>query len=160
MAGIDDAPWVHWGPRDHDVAAEQEVRRLHHSWFDGTAARDLDGMMAVIADDVVSYEHESPLQYVGVEAVREVCERSLDASAEADVTLDVPDLRILVWGDLAVGCGLNHVRVERADGQTFDSWSRGTRVFERRNDAWVMIHQHLSVPYDPVTGEAKTELRP
>ena len=39
------------------------MRRLHQRWFDGTVAKDLDGLMAAIAEDVVSYEHEEPLQY-------------------------------------------------------------------------------------------------
>jgi ketosteroid isomerase-like protein len=115
--------------------------------------------MAHIADDVVSYEHEQPLQYLGVEAVREVCKGGLDASADGTVTWDVPDLRIRVSDDLAVAWGLNHVQV-KADAQIASSWSRGTRVFERRNGEWVMIHQHLSFPYEPTTNEAKTDLHP
>lgn len=143
-----------------DNAAEQEIRRLHRRWFRDTAAKDLDGMMAAIADDVVSYEHEEPLQHLGVQAVRDVCERSLDASADATVTWDVPDLTVIARDDLAVAWGLNHVRVEHADAQTFDRWSRGTRVFQRTNGTWVMVHQHLSVPFDPATGEARTALHP
>ncbi|MEU4235101.1 SgcJ/EcaC family oxidoreductase [Nonomuraea sp. NPDC026600] len=141
-------------------AAEREVRRVHQRWYDGTAAKDLDGMMAAIADDIVSYEHETPLQYVGVEAVRAVCASGLEAAGDAVVSLDVPDLKILVREDLAVAWGLNRVRVEAANGQGFDSWSRGTRVFERRGGEWMMVHQHLSVPRDPVSGKAKTDLRP
>jgi uncharacterized protein (TIGR02246 family) len=148
------------GEHGDDVDAEQEVRRLHERWFNDTAAKDLDGMMAAIADDIVSYEHDGPLRYVGVAAVREVCRRGLDAAGEAAIRFDVPDLRIVVRDDLAVAWGLNHVRVEQADGQKFDSWSRGTRVFARRNGEWLMIHQHLSVPYDPATGAAKADLRP
>ncbi|MGI5159988.1 SgcJ/EcaC family oxidoreductase [Microbispora sp. CA-102843] len=53
-------------------AAEEEVRELHRRWFAGTAAKDLDGLMAGIAGDVVSYEHDEPLQHRGAEAVREV----------------------------------------------------------------------------------------
>ncbi|WP_199435184.1 YybH family protein [Qaidamihabitans albus] len=140
--------------------AEEEVRLLHRNWFNETAAKDLDGMMARIAGDVVSYEHDEPLQYVGAEAVREVCARGLAAAADASVSLDVPDLKILVRGDIAVTWGLNHVRVEDGSGETVDTWSRGTRVFERRDGAWLMIHQHLSFPHDPATGEAKTTLRP
>lgn len=34
--------------------------------------------MADIAEDVVSYEHVAPLQYVGVNAVREVCKAGID----------------------------------------------------------------------------------
>ncbi|MBF8189867.1 SgcJ/EcaC family oxidoreductase [Nonomuraea sp. K274] len=133
--------------------AEQEVRRLHERWFEATAAKDLDAMMSVIAADVDSYEHDTPLRHQGVAAVREICARGLDV--DSAVTWDVPNLRIMVRDDLAVAWGLNRVRDEVSE-----SWSRGTRVFERRNGDWVMIHQHLSYPYDPDTGAARTDLHP
>ncbi|MDQ7905033.1 SgcJ/EcaC family oxidoreductase [Phytohabitans sp. ZYX-F-186] len=142
------------------TAAERDLRRLHQRWFDSTAAKDLDGLMAPIADDVVSYEHDQPLRHVGIRAVREVCAAGLDAAGDGTVTWTVPDLRILVDGDLAVAWGLNHIRVEPADGQAVESWSRGTRVFQRGDGAWLMTHQHLSYPYDPATGDARTDLRP
>lgn len=145
--------------QDHH-AAEQDLRRLHQRWFDSTAAKDLDGLMAAIADDIISYEHDQPLQYVGVQAVREVCKAGLDASGDGTVTWNVPDLKILIDGDLAVAWGLNHVQVKRTNGQAIDSWSRGTRIFQRRNGTWLLIHQHLSYPYDPDTGDARTDLRP
>ena len=147
------------GDQDHH-AAEQDLRRLHQRWFDSTAAKDLDGLMAAIADDIISYEHDQPLQYVGVQAVREVCKAGLDASGDGTVTWNVPDLKILIDGDLAVAWGLNHVQVKRTNGQAIDSWSRGTRIFQRRNGTWLLIHQHLSYPYDPDTGDARTDLRP
>ncbi|MEU8380595.1 SgcJ/EcaC family oxidoreductase [Streptosporangium sp. NPDC048865] len=143
---------------DRDGGAEQEVRRLHRRWFEATAARDLDGMMAAVADDVVSYEHEEPLRYLGAEAVREGCRRNLGAPGVA-VSWDIPDLKVMAREDLAVAWGLNHVRIKQADGRFLSSWSRGTRVFERRDGAWVMIHQHLSVPYDLGAGEAETDSR-
>ncbi|ABP55587.1 YybH family protein [Salinispora tropica] len=145
--------------RDH-AAAEQELRRLHQHWFDSTAGKDLDGLMTPIADDVVSYEHDQLLQHVGVEAVREVCRAGLDAAGDSTVTWNVPDLKIVVDGDLAVSWGLNHVSVVPAGGDAVDSWSRGTRIFQRSNGAWLLTHQHLSHPYDPATGRAKTDLRP
>lgn len=143
---------------DGQAVGEQEVRQLHEKWFAGTAAGDLDAMMTAVAADVVSYEHEAPLVYRGVDAVREACRRNLDLSAGASVTWDVPDLTILVRDDLAVAWGLNHVRVRPPTGPTSDSWSRGTRVFARRDGQWLMIHQHLSVPVDPETGQAATDL--
>ncbi|GAA2109936.1 YybH family protein [Actinomadura alba] len=142
-----------------DVASEREVRLLHQQWYDRTAAKDLDGLMAAIGEDIVSYEHEEPLQYVGLDAVRAVCKRGLDAASGA-VGWDVPDLTILAREDLAVAWGLNHVRAEQGTGETIEAWSRGTRVFRRQEGAWVVVHQHLSIPYDPATGEARTDLHP
>ncbi len=142
------------------VAAEDELRRLHQRWFDATAAKDLDALMNPIAADIVSYEHDQPLQHVGVRAVREVCQAGLEAAGDGAVQWDVPDQKIVVGGDLAVAWGLNRVRVTPPGGRRVDSWSRGTRVFARRDGAWRLIHQHLSYPYDPTTGAARTDLRP
>lgn len=147
------------GTEGGDAAAEREVRQLHQQWFDLTAAKDLDGMMASIAEEVVSYEQEAPLQYVGLEAVREVCRRGLEASSGA-VRWDIPNLKVVAQGDMAVAWGLDHLRVEQADGETTENWSRATRVFQRRSGAWLMVHQHLSSPLDPDTGEARIDLQP
>jgi uncharacterized protein (TIGR02246 family) len=143
---------------DRAAAGEREVRDVLRQWSESTAAQDLDGLMGPIADDVVSYEHEQPLQYVGRDAVREVCARNLHVPGR--VTLDHPDLTVRVEDHLAVAWGLVHVRVALDDGQEIDSWSRGTRVFARRDGSWQMVHQHLSIPYDRETGEARADLRP
>ena len=134
---------------DDAGAAERDLRQLHERWFASTTAKDLDGLMAPIADDVVSYEHEGPLQYLGADAVREVCKAGLDAAGDGTVAWTVPDLTILVDGDLATAWGLNRIRVRRANGDVVETWSRGTRVFQRRNGRWLMTHQHLSHPHQP-----------
>lgn len=141
------------------AAAEQEVRAVHRQWFDGTAAKDLDGLMSHIAEDVVSYEHSEPLQHLGVESVREECRRGLEATSGA-VGWDVPDLEVLVREDIAVAWGLNRMQAQQPDDETVETWSRGTRVFRRRDGEWVMVHQHVSFPFDPTTGRARTDLRP
>ena len=128
-------------------------------WSEQTAAKDLDGLMSAIADDVVSYEHETPLQYVGIDEVRSVCERGLEAGA-GEVSFTVPDQTVVARGDLAVAWGLDRVAVNDAGGDTFEMWSRGTRVFRRNAGSWTMVHQHLSYPLDPQTGAARTDLRP
>jgi uncharacterized protein (TIGR02246 family) len=146
-------------PSGPDEAAVEEVRSIHAGWAERTRARDLDGLMEEIADDVVSYEHEAPLAYTGIDAVREVCRRGLDAGPD-EVDFSVPDLTVRVRDDLAVAWGLNRI-VSRQDGaDAVVTWSRGTRVFERRDDRWVMVHQHVSFPVDPASGAARTDLQP
>lgn len=66
-----------------------EIRAVHQQWCECTAARNLDGLMERIAPDVVSYEHAGPLQYVGIEEVREVCRRGLEAST-GRIEFDTP----------------------------------------------------------------------
>ncbi|MCY1012557.1 SRPBCC domain-containing protein [Nannocystis pusilla] len=140
-------------------AAEAELRALFRAWSQATATRDLEGSMAPIARDVVSYEHEAPLQLVGADAVREVCRRGFEAT-QGGIGWDVPDLRVLVCGDLAVTWGLNRMQAQEHGQAQVESWSRGTRVFRKIGGAWQMIHQHVSFPYDPQTSQARLDLRP
>lgn len=132
---------------------ERDVRAVHDGWNAATTGKDLDGMMAGIADDVVSYEHQTPLQYVGVDAVRESCREGLEYGGDIDFT--TPGLEVVVQGDLAVAWGPNHVVTDGAE-----SWSRGTRVFRRRAGRWSMVHQHVSYPYDTETGQAVMDAKP
>ncbi|MFC4859398.1 YybH family protein [Actinophytocola glycyrrhizae] len=120
--------------------SDAEVRAVHEQWFDRTAAKDLDGLMEHVASDIVSYEHTGPLRYTGIDEVREVCRRGLQASP-GPIEFDIPDLTIRAYGDLAVAWGLDRVVADGVEIQ-----SRGTRVFQRRDGVWQMIHQHLSVP--------------
>lgn len=65
---------------------------------------------------------------------------------------------MLVRDDLSVTWGLNRMWAERPDGGVEESWSRGTRVFRKIGGEWTMVHQHISYPYDPETGQARTDL--
>ena len=131
----------HSFPDESPIAADDErvVREVHRGWAEDTAAGDLDALTAPIADDVVSYEHAG--QYVGIDEVREVCCAGLEASPDP-VRWEIPDLRVVASGDLAVSWGIDHLTP--GDGAT--DRSRGTRVFRRSDDGWEMIHQHLSYP--------------
>jgi ketosteroid isomerase-like protein len=139
---------------DRQLAAQRELRALFDAWFRAAARKDLEGAMSPIATDVVSYEHEAPLAYRGVDAVRAVCKAGFEHMPDG-FRWDVPDLEIIVRGDVAVTWGLN-----RMHGPGVELWSRGTRVFRKVAGGWQMIHQHVSFPYDPSTGAAKLDLRP
>jgi uncharacterized protein (TIGR02246 family) len=121
---------------------QQAVRDVHRRWADDTAAGDLDALVAPIADDIVSYEMEGPLEYVGIDDVREVCRAGLESSPEA-VRWEIPNLRVVAGGDIAVSWGIDHITPGPDAAPVL---SRGTRVFRRTDQGWSMIHQHLSFP--------------
>lgn len=145
---------------DGDRRSEAEVRDLHQRWFAHTAAKDLDAMLADIADDVVAYEQETPLRHTGIAELRTICKAGLDASGDAAIHWDIPELTVAARGDIAVSWGLDRIRLAHPDGSTTEAWSRATRVFSRRGGRWLLTHQHLSVPYDLGTSRAALDLTP
>lgn len=122
-----------------DVAVSQ-IRAVLDRWSQRTTEKDLAGLMEDVATDVVSYEHAGALQYDGIDQVRQICEAGLESSP-GTVAFDLPDVTVRSGDDLAVAWGIDHVTVDGVESQ-----SRSTRVFERRNGEWQMIHQHLSIP--------------
>lgn len=62
------------------------------------------------------------------------------------------------WFRATAACDLEAIMCP--DGTAFDSVSRGTRVFRKIGRRWTMIHQHVSYPYDPQSGAARTDLTP
>jgi uncharacterized protein (TIGR02246 family) len=145
---------------DETVTSDAEIRALQDRWIEQTATGDLDGMMERIADDVVSYEHGTRLEHVGKDSVREVCKAGLEAGGGADIRWTIPELTVLTRDDLAVSWGLDHISGTGQDGEPFDRWSRGTRVFRRGEHGWQLIHQHVSYPVDHETGAALLDLEP
>lgn len=142
------------------MSAEREIRVLFEDWWAASARMDIEASMAPIAKDIVSYEHNTPLRYRGVDKVRNVCQIGFDmmAKIDGDFSWTVDDLEIEVSGDLAVAWGINRMVVRKGDAVSYDSSSRGTWVFRKAAHGWKMIHQHQSYPYDPETGKAVMEL--
>lgn len=126
-------------------SGEESVREIHEGWFADTETKNLDGIMSHIAPDVVSYEHEAPLEYIGADKVRAVCRSGLEQTT-GQVTWTVPELSVVARDDLAVAWGLNRMTAQMPDGTLAEEWSRGTRVFRRENGEWTMVHQHVSYP--------------
>ena len=138
---------------------EREIREVFERWAAASAAKDLDASMEPIASCIVSYEHSSPLQFTDIDLIREECRVGFERQA-SDFEWTVPDLEVVVRGDIAVTWGLNKMTDGNSDGSSSTGWSRGTRVFQKTDGRWQMIHQHVSFPTDPVTGMAATELQP
>ncbi|MBW9216105.1 SgcJ/EcaC family oxidoreductase [Mumia sp. zg.B53] len=143
-----------------DSEGEAEVAAVLSRWHEDTAAKDLDAMMAGIAQDVTSYELEEPLLLRELEDVRESCRRGLEATA-GRIDFDVVDPQIVVRGDLAAVWSLDRVAVTQdGDDDEATTWSRATRVFRRRDGRWLLVHQHLSYPLAAGTDRVRLDLRP
>lgn len=139
--------------------AAREVVELHERWFAAAAAKDLEASMQPISAEIVSFEHSAPLQFTDLEAIPAECQRGFDLASD-EFSWTVPDLRVHVRDDLAVAWGLNRMASRLPDGTEQVTWSRGTRVFLRNDEGWLMVHQHVSFPLDPETGAAATDLTP
>src|SRR6516165_10440329 len=60
--------------------------------------------------------------------------------------VDILEMDAIVNGDMGVVCTIQRVNVVLKNGDAKRLLVRETDCFEKRNDAWKLIHQHASVP--------------
>lgn len=143
----------------HRNSEEADIRRQIHALADAIGAADLAAVESVYAADVVSFDAERPLRHVGLEAKSRNWQ-GVFMALRPPLKYDVRDLTILVSSDLAVAYSLNRLSGTAPDGSTVGAWVRWTAGLQKRDGRWLIIHDHVSFPFDPATGMALVDLAP
>lgn len=140
-------------------AAETTIRQRVDDWAKALCAKDIDDLMSFYTPDVVSFDVEPPLRYAGIENKRRAWQNFFAAHA-GPLTYEVRELSVAAHGELAFVHSLNHVSGKLASGRNSDVWVRWTACFRRTGDTWRIVHDHVSVPADPASGQAAMNLTP
>ena len=69
-------------------------------------------------------------------------------------------IRITTAGALGLAYGIDRWVVTGKDGQQVEFVFRFTDAFRKTDGKWLVIHEHLSFPVDPVTGKADLLSKP
>jgi ketosteroid isomerase-like protein len=120
---------------------------------------DLEGVMALYAPDVVSFDIVPPLRHMGVEAKRK---QWVDAFAtyQRPLGYEIRDLTLTVGDDVAFGHSLNRISGTLQNGQRSEFWLRWTAGFRKIEGNWLIAHDQVSVPVDFESGRALLDLEP
>jgi ketosteroid isomerase-like protein len=135
------------------------IRQRVLDWATAIGAKDIDRVMSFYSSDIVSFDIDPPLRYAGADNKRRAWERVF-AAYPGSLGYEVRELSIAMQGDLAVTHSLNRVNGTMANGHVTDMWVRGTVCFQRIDGAWLIVHDHVSVPADLERGQAAVNLTP
>jgi ketosteroid isomerase-like protein len=134
-SGSDTATVASAGTADA-AADEQAIRAINPVWFKAYNAHDVDGLVALYADDAVLNPPGTPPAR-GSAAIREAFTKEIQAVTAASYS-DNPgaDGEFGVSGDL--GWEWNTFTITDKTGATIDKGKYVT-LFERRNGKWLII---------------------
>jgi uncharacterized protein (TIGR02246 family) len=139
--------------------AETIIRKRVEDWAKAIHAKDIEGVVALYAPNVASFDIVPPLRYVGADRKRRAWQETFAAFPGA-ITYEVRDLAVTTQGDLAFVHSVNHVNATSAGGHVTDLWLRWTACFRRIDGVWLVVHDHVSVPADIEHGRAVLDLTP
>jgi ketosteroid isomerase-like protein len=144
---------------DGMVKTQSEVGMLFDNRSEAIWTKDIDRLMSLYSPDIVYFDLVPPLQYVGSDALRQ---RFLDwfDSYEGPIGQEITDLNVAEGGDTAIAHMLIRAGGTLKNGQEVGFWVRATDGCRRSNDEWLITHEHISLPVDPMSRSAAMDLVP
>lgn len=110
-------------------------------------------------NQLIAYDIVPPLEYRGADAYRGDY-AAFFAEFAGPLQIEMRSVRIYVGKDVAFSHGLERMSGTLKSGSSFDAWVRFTEGYRRTNGRWYAIHDHISVPADPESGNAHFDLQP
>lgn len=136
------------------ASAEKEIREIYDRFSVAIKAKNLDAVMAMYTRDenAVYFDAFVPRQYVGYTAYRRDYAEFFKLFP-GPASSAIYDLHVAASGDLAYASSIDRWVVTGADKKRVEMIFRATDVFRKVKGRWLVIHEHLSFPVDPVTSK-------
>ena len=131
---------------------EEEIRALAAAWSKALEAKDVEGLTAAYAPDVLLFDVKPPFRTRGVEAIRQLWEACLPYFP-AQFEAERRNFEVTVGDGVAFAHCLHHIRPIGEDSPAGETWIRVTICYRKIDGNWWVAHEHVSLPFDPVTGQ-------
>jgi uncharacterized protein (TIGR02246 family) len=124
---------------------ETEIRTLIENWAKAVRERDIAGILANHAEDIVMYDVPPPFESKGIAAYRDTWDTFFKWSKDSGV-FDIKELEIVVGDHVAFAYAsmecMGYTAREEEERLRF----RLTVGLKRRDNLWVVLHEHHSIP--------------
>ena len=138
---------------------EAAIRELIDRFAKAFRAKDVNGVMSVFAQEIVSFDILPPLQAVGADTFVKHWQEFFE-SYQTPIHVEFPDVSITASDDVAFSYCLHRVSGTLKNGQQTDWWLRWTACYRKINGKWLIVHEQVSVPVDLASGNAMMDLTP
>ena len=130
-----------------DRAEEQIIRGLIDDWYTALSRGEAAGLAVAYADDVAVASLAPPLWVHGKQEYIEGM-TGWFGTFEGPLKGEPERLSIATGGSVAFANGYSHIVGKKKDGTAMDLRTRLTLCFEKREDKWLVVAEHASVPFD------------
>ena len=121
--------------------------------------KNIEALMVHYAPDVIVFDLRPPHRIASANAYRRNFEAWF-ASVDGPINYDVHELLVSAKDDVAFCHSLCHVRSKRTNGEEADYWVRVTSGLRKTGGRWLITHEHISMPIDLQTMQARRDVRP
>ncbi|MBW7876710.1 MAG: nuclear transport factor 2 family protein [Candidatus Cloacimonetes bacterium] len=132
---------------------QQSIHKIIQNWCQALEAKDINSIMADYAEDVLIYDAIPPYKTESASALKQIWDNCLPYFPKKFL-VETRDLKIKASYDLAFASFLIHLTPVGEDSPCGQTWLRVTSCYEKRDGVWKIVHDHVSIPFDPMTNMA------
>ncbi len=124
---------------------ETQIRELIETWAKSVRDRDIDGILAHHAFDILLFDVPPPVQLRGIHEYRRSWEHFLPWFGDSGV-FEISELNITAGDDVAFGHGLIRCSGTEASPDKVELVVRLTICCRKIHGQWTVMHEHHSEP--------------
>lgn len=132
---------------------EAAIRDLMAAWGRAVEKRDLDTIEAGYAPNAVLYDAIPPYKTEGPQNIRKVWEACFPYFPE-NFKSEHRDIEVHLDGDVAFVHCVHRFLPTPADHPCGMTWMRVTVGYRRIDGTWKVVHEHVSIPFNPMNNQA------
>ena len=141
------------------MSAHTEIQALINTYREAVMTKNVDKVMALYADDIVSFDAIKALQFKGKAAYRAHWEACMEMCPGPHV-FEFHEIAIETADNLAFAHWVTHCGGTNDKGETQSCWMRATACYRPVNGTWKIVHEHWSAPFDPMSGSTLFDVQP
>lgn len=141
------------------MSAQTEIQTLINTYRDAVMTKNVDKVMTLYTDDIVSFDAIKALQFKGKAAYRAHWEASMEMCSGPHV-FEFHEIAIETADNLAFAHWVANCGGTNDKGETQSCWMRATACYRQVGGTWKIVHEHWSAPFDPMSGSTLFDVQP
>jgi uncharacterized protein (TIGR02246 family) len=134
---------------DEQTRAAAEIRCLIERWAEAVRRKDIDGVLADHARDVLMFDVPPPVAVAGIDAYRETWPPFFDWQKRGQGTFELVSLDVTAGDTVAFATAVLRCGTTAELAQNPEARLRLTVGLRKENGRWVIAHEHHSFPAEP-----------
>ena len=139
------------------ASEETNIHSVIKDWAEAIRNKDADRVLSHHADGFIQFALAPPLQYGATNPLGKKGLEEWFASWKGLIGYEIDELKVVASETVAFAYSLNHMTGTKSNGEKSDLWFRVTLCFEKVGEAWMLRHEHDSVPFY-MDGKAKAAI--
>jgi len=141
------------------MSTQVQIQAIIDTYRQAVMTKDVEKVMTLYADDILSFDAIKALQFKGKEAYRAHWIACMEMCPGPHI-FEFHEIAIETGDNIAFAHWVANCGGTNDKGETQSCWMRATACYRLVGGAWKIAHEHWSAPFDPMTGSTLFDAKP